>query len=92
MYFWSFNFSWKLLAGAFGENSDFLAGDKSGRICKAVKDPLTDVFDNVFELNKFTISAKVRTALVSGIGRKKGTVGCNDFKRKPNRSTMCTRA
>jgi len=43
---------------------------------------LTDVFDNVFELDKFTVSAKVRTALVSGIGMKKGTVGCNDFKRK----------
>ena len=82
MYFWSFNFSWKLLAGAFGENSNFLAGDKSGRICKAVKDPLTNAFDNVFELDKFTILAKVRTAFVSGIGRKKGSVGCNDFKRK----------
>ena len=43
---------------------------------------MTDVFDNVFELDKFTILAKVRTAFVSGVGRKKGSVGCNDFKRK----------
>ena len=82
MYLWFFDFSWKLLAGAFGENSNFLSGDQSGRICKAVKNLLTDAFDNVFELDKFTILAKVRTAFVSGVGRKKGSVGCNDFKRK----------
>jgi hypothetical protein len=46
------------------------------------RDPLTDAFDNIFELDKFTILAKVRTAFVSGIGRKKGSVGCNDFKRQ----------
>ena len=81
MYFRFFDIGWKALAGAVGGDSDLLAGDESGRIGQAVKDPLTDVFDNAFELDKFTICAKVRTAFVSGIGRKKGTVGCNDFKR-----------
>jgi len=82
LYFGSFDIGWKALAGALGEDSHFLAGEESGRICKAVKNPLTDALDNVFELDKFTILAKVRAAFVSGIGRKKGPVGCNDFKRK----------
>lgn len=59
-----------------------LSGDELCRIREAIKNFVADDFDNIFELDKFTILAKVRTALVSGIGRKKSSIGCNDFKRK----------
>jgi hypothetical protein len=82
LHFGSFDMGWKPMGRALREDSNFLAGDESCWISKAVEDPLTDVMDNAFELDKLAFLAEIRAAFVSGICGEEGSVGGNDLKRE----------
>jgi hypothetical protein len=82
LHFGSFDMGWKPMGRALREDSNFLAGDESRRISKTVEDPLTDVMDDAFELDKLALLAEIRAAFVSGICGEEGSVGGNDLKRE----------
>ena len=53
--------------GTVGPDADFLAQDDPFRISEPVKDSLSDVFDDAFELDRVTIATEMGTPLVPSI-------------------------
>ena len=64
---------------AVNPDTDFLPDDDLGRISKAIRNSLTDVFDDAFKLDKLTVTTEVGAALVPGVGREKGAIGSKNL-------------
>jgi hypothetical protein len=76
--------SWDMVRESAGRainlDADLLAEDDPGRICKMVKDPLSDVSDDALELDHLTVFTEVSAAPVSGVGWEERAVGRQDFE------------
>ena len=63
-----------------GLDADFFAQDDPFRVSEAIEDFLSDVIDDVSDLDCITIATEMGTPLVPGICGEKGAIGCQDVK------------
>ncbi len=70
---------WEPGGRAWYFDPDFFPGNDSRRIIKPIEDSVTDIFDDPFKLDKLAVTTEIGAALITGVGREKGTVGSNDF-------------